>query len=557
MRKSQYEVEGRDGGVELEGTSNGQAKSKKRKCFIKSCLLVQIFFFTQFGRGPLLSAMAAAMFIFKIAFVNFVGGMIFGYNVGMVPIYLNYNDVSTNCTKMTAENSCNSLSFVTCDWTVHNSSSECLFPDVVHCTTLTHDECKKYDFCYFDHSCGECLHNVGWDPTKTGVFAGAMIVGAMFGSFLCGPLMTKVGRCRALLIAGVIGTIGSILVSVGRASNVFALIIIARLIVGVTCGMATVVSPAYVNEMAPEALKTRLGCVFQIAVTFGIVFAAAFGYALAPNSYDHPLHMETRYHFFLNISTLVSLLCVVAALWVPESTKWLELATGGEKDDIQMPLVDTTEHTWSSMWFQLIVAVVLSAAMQLTGINAIMNYAPKITKAAGFPPLLGNFIVMLWNFVTTLASIPISKKFSFRQMYLIATFVASIACLFCGIPVLPGVLNDETVKHIMVGIGILLFIAAFEIGMGPPFYVLAQEVFPRTFRSKGASFTLATQFIFNIVINVCFPICQQAFSGGPDGNQDKGLAILFMFFGGTGLAAAVFLTKFLRPVDEQGYSEIS
>jgi hypothetical protein len=88
---------------------------------------------------------------------------------------------------------------------------------------------------------------------------------------------------------------------------------------------------------------------------------------------------------------------------------------------------------------------------------------------------------------------------------------------------------------------LLAFVAAFECGIGPCFYVLAQDTFPARVRSVGCSFTVWIQFAFNVVINWGYPVAQTALSGGPSGDQDKGMAVCFLIFAGIGFVTALFL----------------
>ncbi|RNF11894.1 hexose transporter [Trypanosoma conorhini] len=193
----------------------------------------------------------------------------------------------------------------------------------------------------------------------------------------------------------------------------------------------------------------------------------------------------------------------------------------------------------------------MDISAQFTGINAVMNYAPTIMGNLGMEPLVGNFVVMAWNFVTTLAAIPLAWYFTMRQMYLGATLVASVACLLlCGIPVYPGV-SSTNVKNGVAITGIAIFIAAFELGVGPCLFVLAQQLFPRSFRPKGSSVLMVVLFLTNIIINVCYPIATEGMSGGPSGNQDKGQAIAFIFFGCTGSVCFAVLVFFLFPWEEE------
>ncbi|KEG13046.1 putative hexose transporter, partial [Trypanosoma grayi] len=157
---------------------------------------------------------------------------------------------------------------------------------------------------------------------------------------------------------------------------------------------------------------------------------------------------------------------------------------------------------------------------------------------------------MVWNFVTSLVAIPLASFFTMRQLFLGASLAASVACLFlCGIPVYPDV-AETNVKNGVAITGVAVFIAAFEIGVGPCFFVLAQDLFPRSFRPKGSSFVLLANFVFNIIINVCYPIATEAVSGGPSGNQDKGQSVAFIFFGCIGLVCFVLELFFLYPWEE-------
>lgn len=186
-----------------------------------------------------------------------------------------------------------------------------------------------------------------------------------------------------------------------------------------------------------------------------------------------------------------------------------------------------------------------AAAAQLTGINAIMNFAPSITQRMGVPPLLGNFLIMLWNFLTTLVAIPLAQRVSMTRLYLVGVACVSVACLCTGIPVYPGVASTE-VKQVVGTLGVAFVIAAFEVGIGPPFWVLTQQLFPPSFKAAGSSFVTTVLNFFNLVINVGFPISVQAISGGPSADQDKGMAVTFLIFGCIGCCAFLVLAKTLR-----------
>jgi len=336
--------------------------------------------------------------------------------------------------------------------------------------------------------------------------------------------------------------------SVARGYDSYELMIIARIIVGVGIGATCVASPLYVGEMAPVESKGTLGVMFQLGVTFGIVLVAFSAFVIAPSDGRGLQHWETRIQFGLILPcVLFSLLSIVLAVLAEESKVWLRKEKDNESEAASFIRDREVETwTWDQVRLPLIVAFVLSFATQMTGINAIMNYAPSITKAAGLEPLTGNFVVMLWNFMTSAASIPIAHRFDRRTMYLGGVSLCMVACFLTGIPTIPGLCSDST-KHVLASVGIAVFILAFEIGMGPMFFILATELFPPEFSQLGSSFTNTVQLIFNCIINFGFPVAVEGLSGGPGGNQDKGMAIVFVVFGVIGLLGIFFLFRFLHP----------
>jgi len=539
------------------------------------------------GEGDATLFSKAAM---AVAVINIVGGMLFGYNIGFVPIYSTFNTINANCSGFVTADACNSVVHTNCVWlTLDVNRGECVFGPlesgpVVQCKLLTVEAtCNTQIDCHWD--AGVCENNAGWDAVKTGIFAGAMIVGATIGAFGCPPLMERVGQKKTVLLQGIIGVVGSVLCSIARAADTYGLLIVGRVIVGLACGGSTVVCPAYVADWAPKAIAEPLGCMYQIACTFGIMFVALVGVIAQPTApFNTSMHMEARLQAVCIISTFISLLSILASVFVmkPDKSALLEEVIAAE-DREKRPMINNTDgpspavspaaspsttakprpgyvhsggdvslpHEYRNVCdtkFALFVAWVVTVGFQLTGINAIMNYAPQITKAAGFQPLVGNFIVMLWNFLTTMASIPAAKRFSLRKMFLTGTAVASSACLVVGIIIYPGVTTNMAAQHVLVGLAILIFIAAFEVGMGPPFYLLARDLFPEgKVRAQGASFTLASNFVFNIIINVVFPVAVVAISGGASGDQNKGMSVVFFFFAAVGTVCTGFFWKFLHP----------
>lgn len=448
--------------------------------------------------------------------------------------------------------------------------------------------------CYFDHSAARCEHVAGWTPVEQGLFASMLIVGAFLGSSTAATLLNKLGRRYTIGLIGLLSIAATLLLGLGWSTNHFALLTVSRAVVGLTLGLASVSAPMYCGESASPKYVDTVAVCFQVFLTFGIFTAAALGLAINPaHAVEKDEHLRLRFQVMNVFSGIFAVALIPAACMVreparvaPEEASLAEppptspLSPGAEMSAIdhsaavkgqheQLLYGDGADNTsFSSVAAEdaargsrrdaggltlkekmailtkpMVVALFLSAAQQLTGINAIMTYAPQMTEHAGLDPLVGNFLVMLWNFVTSIAAIPISRRVRPRRMYLTGAVVGSCACLVTGIPTYPGVIASEAGRQACVWIGILGFVAVFEMSLGPQFYPLSQAIFPERFRSFGCSFTQSVQFVFNIGINFLYPIAQVQLSGGRSANQNKGQAIIFILFGCLGLSSTAFLIK--------------
>jgi sugar porter (SP) family MFS transporter len=376
-------------------------------------------------------------------------------------------------------------------------------------------------------------------------------------------MTNKIGRKASIAVCAVVGLIGTAMIAVGWAEREnFPVLVIAEVVVGLVGGWLSVICPMYCGEMAARQLEETIGVLFQLAVTFGILCAASMGLILDPrtDTATADAHLQERLQYVLLVQWCISVVLIPAAALMPESTLWLQerrakaqATTGVLHDDVAQrsesgsaPAAKPEVNVFKLAYLTpLMVGVALASAQQLTGINAIMIYGPNLVGAIGLEPLVGNFCIMLWNFLSCAISVPLVRRFAPRLLYIGSTTVATVACAITGMAVVPGVLpSGSGAQHVLSGLGIMAFITAFECGIGPCFYVLAQDTFPAEVRSAGCSYTVWVQFAFNVVINWGFPIAMTAFSGGASGDQDRGMSVCFFIFAGIGFLTAAFL--FLR-----------
>jgi len=510
------------------------------------------------GRGAEEAEMEGPPFLsfstVKVAQANTIPGVLNGYTIGFVGVYSTLHDMSEDCYAYEGEEPCKTLSNSKCLWTGTSATKKCVWKNQIDCydSYKSSGSCGNDKYCEWNYDDGECHNKHGYDTVNSGIFAASMILGCTVGSMGGGYVVTNIGMKRSFLVCGLVGTISSVLYHISTAATIFGLLCTARALIGVVLGVVCIAAPMYVNVHAHPKNRKSIGVLFQVATTLGIFLAALMGLLLGQTidkSGSKDAHVKDRMQGLCAFSTLLSVLVTLLGIFLNDkSPKEGEEEAGEAKDEAQ--LLNQDEYSWGEMTGPLFLGAVVAGTLQLTGINAVMNYAPTIMDSYGFAPLVGNFVVMAWNFVTCIVSIPLASFVSMRHMFLFGSGIASVACLLlCGIPVYPGV-ADDNVKDAVAITGIFIFIAAFEIGIGPCFYVLAQDLFPPSFRPKGSSFTMLVQFFFNTLINAFYPSAVKGISGGAAGDQNKGQAVAFILFGGIGLVCFVIQFFFLFPWDD-------
>jgi sugar porter (SP) family MFS transporter len=473
---------------------------------------------------------------------------------------------ATNCQLYGAKTSCETLSGAKCEWMNATSVNASAASEMVcgwkaprttcYLKYNTEAGCSADSDCVWSYSAGTCGNKVGYTSIQNGLFAGSMIIGTTIGSLLGGYLTKWLDYRKTFFVIGLIALIGEVLTHVATGIFEYWLLFAARIIVGFAMGWQAVATPHYTDKFVPVEHAKTIGSFFQCSVSFFIFIAAVFGICLGQTiMYDADSNQNVmgRMQGLVSFSTL---LCVLV-LFLPLVTRdGYSLAKGAEYEEVDnadgndAPKKGKT-YPFSKMIGPIMNGVAMGCVCQLTGINANMNFAPTIMSNLGIEALVGNIIVMAWNALATFMVIPLSRRFTMRTLFLFCGFVGSLCCLFLsGVPVYPGVTKSPKAVNGIAITGIALFIALYEMGVGPCFFVLAVDVFPESFRPVGSSITVGVMMAFNLVINICYPIATEGISGGPSGNQNKGQSIAFIFFGCVGTIAVVIEYFFLHPWED-------
>jgi sugar porter (SP) family MFS transporter len=355
----------------------------------------------------------------------------------------------------------------------------------------------------------------GWNELQLGWGVSSLLVGAIVGAFGSGVLSDMFGRKKILIFVALFFAVSCIFTALATSSVVF---ISARLFGGLAVGAASVLSPMYVAEVAPPKNRGMLVAIYQLAIVLGILCSYTINYGL------HNVDNNWRWMFATGI--LPSVLFFAGLFFIPESPRWLYKAgrkteslkvlarIGGESlakaeiIQIEESLKGDSSSVSIGELFKpsarkvMLIGFILAVFVQVSGINTVIDYAPKILLAAGVEiksALLQTSLVGLINFIFTFVAILFIDKLGRKALYLIGSLGMVITLVMLAISFY------LKMEGIFTLICILLFIAFFASCIGPVFWTLVSEIFPNRIRGKALAFASFTQWIFNFFIVLLFP----------------------------------------------------
>jgi sugar porter (SP) family MFS transporter len=377
-----------------------------------------------------------------------------------------------------------------------------------------------------------------------------VLIGAMLGAVIGGTLADRAGRRSTLIWGGIIFIVGSLLAPL--APNV-ATLIVARMLLGLAVGFTSVTAPVYVSELAPPQSRGMLIGLYQFALTIGIALADLVGYWLAG---DH------AWRLMFGFGALPALLFLLLVLTVPESPRWL-IAHGRLEDanavlfsytdqaganlllaDIRASLAAKMERRWSALWTPavrkaLLIAVGFTVLQQVTGINTVIYYGPRIFSLAGIGTDKGAiFATLLVAMVNVLATV---------IALLLVDRVGRKPLLYCGLggmtlslSLLAYSFHNQAALGSSMGIiataCLMLYITCFAFSMGPIAWIIVAEVFPLRLRGRGVAAATLGSGISNFIVSLTFLSLIKA----------AGNSVTFLIYGGFCVLTLLFV-RFIMP----------
>jgi SP family xylose:H+ symportor-like MFS transporter len=378
-----------------------------------------------------------------------------------------------------------------------------------------------YDTAVISGAIGNLTQYFQLTPIETGWAISSALVGCLVGAFVSDYLSTKFGRKVTMIIAAVL----FILNSIGTAiPDTFTTFVVFRIVGGIGVGLASMVVPMYIAEIAPPKRRGALVGNYQLAIVIGIVMVYFVNYFIALQG-DADWNLNTGWRWMFGSEIIPSILFLVFIFLIPESPRWLflnhkkeeaakvlkKLNSAEEALVVQKEIENSVHEEDKNQWKHLVhptfkkalfVGIGLSVLQQLTGINAILYYAPEIFKSLGSSTdasLLETSILGVVNLIFTLLAIKWVDKMGRKPLLYIGSAGMTIALAAVGVFIYYDALGNYVLPFL------ILFMASFSISWGPIVWVLLSEIFPNKIRSLALAISVFIQWIANFVVTQFFP----------------------------------------------------
>lgn len=378
-----------------------------------------------------------------------------------------------------------------------------------------------YDTAVISGAIGNLTEYFQLTPIETGWAISSALVGCLVGAFFSDYLSDTFGRKVTMLITAVL----FILNSVGTALPIsFSMFVLFRIVGGIGVGIASMVVPMYIAEIAPPKRRGALVGNYQLAIVIGIVVVYFVNYFIALQG-DANWNLNTGWRWMFGSELIPSLLFLFFIFLIPESPRWLfqkgetnkavavlqKLNTAEEVAQVQSEIENSMQQEDKNQWKHLgnplykkalFVGIGLSVLQQLTGINAILYYAPEIFKSLGSSTdvsLLETSILGVVNLIFTLLAIKLVDKMGRKPLLFIGSLGMTVALAAVGLFIYFDALGNWVLPFL------LLFMASFSISWGPIVWVLLSEIFPNKIRSLALAISVFIQWVANFMVTQIFP----------------------------------------------------
>ncbi len=402
----------------------------------------------------------------------------------------------------------------------------------------------------------------GLTPAMKGWIASCALIGCIAGAMFGGKLSDAAGRKKVLVLAAILFAVSSAGIAVPLSLTWF---VVFRFIGGVGIGVASMLAPMYIAEIAPANIRGQLVSINQLGIVSGILLIYFVNAAIA-GWHDEAWNITTGWRWMFGSGLIPSAVFLILLFFVPESPRWLaqkqqwskakDILTrinGTQKAKEELTEIkaalNTERSSFADIWTPavrkpLLIGIVLCIFSQVTGINAIMYYAPEIFKSTGDATgsaLLQTVLVGAINVLFTLVAIRYVDRWGRRTLLL----VGCAGMAFC-LALVGGAFYFNLAKGYLVLVAILAYIAFFAISLGPLAFVVIAEIFSN--RNRGMAMSVCIFFLWASVyaVSQSFPMLLATI----------GSAFTFWIYMGMAVLAFIFVYKLIPETKGKSLEEI-
>lgn len=424
-----------------------------------------------------------------------------------------------------------------------------------------------YDTAVISGAIGNLKQHFDLSDAAMGWAASSALVGCIFGAVLAAFLSSSLGRKKSLLLAAILFLISAVGTAFPANFNQF---ILFRIIGGVGVGLASMLSPMYIAEIAPAEKRGQLVSYNQFAIIFGMLLVYFVNYFIALQG-NSSWNINTGWRWMFLSEAIPASFFLLLLFLVPASPRWLIMK--GRNEEAQQVLLQMNSEeasqqilaniqdslqqkkgTWKDLMKPglsklLVIGVFLSVFQQVTGINVFLYYAPEIFKSFGSESnsaLLQTILVGAVNLIFTVVAIFTVDKIGRKPLQIIGALGMALCIGMIGF----GAYAQNIGSWLLIFV--LGYIASFALSWGPVTWVLLSEIFPNKVRSLALSVAVAAQWISNFVVSQTFPMM--------DGNaylkNTFHGAFPFWIYGIMGILAALFVYRFVPETKGKSLEEL-
>lgn len=390
-----------------------------------------------------------------------------------------------------------------------------------------------------------------------GLTVSIALIGTVIGALFGGIPSDALGRKKTLFWIAVLYLISA----VGSAlATDWYLFLFFRFIGGLGVGASSVAAPMYISEISPPKSRGRLVALFQFNIVFGILIAYLSNYLIGNTG-------ANAWRWMLGVEAFPALIFLVLILFIPESPRWLITKKGNLADALKTLKIINPETAvaelksiqssaeidraatkvpfFSSRYsFPITLAILFAMFNQLSGINAIIYYAPRIFVMTGLgteASLLSTAGIGITNFVATLIALNFIDRIGRRKLMLIGS-----VGLIITLGLVSHAFFTENFGGVWVPIYLFVYIAFFAFSQGAVIWVFISEIFPNRVRAYGQSLGSFTHWLMAAIVAFIFPIIAEALGGGTT----------FLLFSGMMVLQLIFVIKMMPETNGKSLEEM-